>query len=858
MKNIKVLQLLLAILALFTISTTALAQNGKARPAHRAAGSSFDIEDGEYKKGEVLVKFRDGVGPDMVSRIKGRSGLKTLRRYSRFGVHRLGIERAGMSVEEAVKALRKSPEVLYAEPNYRLTAAALPDDTSFSALWGLDNTGQTGGTADADIDAPEAWDITTGSPGIVIGVIDSGVDYTHPDLAANMWVNPGETPDDEIDNDGNGYTNDIHGIDAANGDADPMDDYGHGTHCAGTIGAVGDNGLGVVGVSWNVKIMALKFLDASGSGWTADAVECLNYAVMMKTTYGVNLKLTSNSWGGGGFSQSLKDAVEATADADMLFVVAAGNDGLNNDTAPNYPSNYDLPNIISVAATDHNDALAGFSNYGAESVDLGAPGVDILSTLPGGSYGLNSGTSMATPHVSGAAALLLAAQPTLTNLQAKEILLANTDPIPALTGKVWTGGRLNVFEALTCDSGGISFDVSLENGFQVELGMPVTLSARLSECGFLRGATVAAEFSNGDTTIWLTDDGAAPDVAADDGVYTGSWSPGALGQVTATITAQHGVDTYVAIAAGEVAEFVGYYHDDTFPFEWIEISGTGTPLHLQDEDQYVTALPFPISFYGAQYNAVTIGSNGDIYFETAQSDYDNLCIPSATWFGAERLVALFWDDLNPQARGDVYVEVQGAAPERRLVIEYSDIPHYVEVGEPASEPASFEIVFFEGSDEILMQYLDVDFASAAYDFGATATVGLQRDADYGQAYSCMEATLSNNKAILWYRGQAPASPLSRINLQSPADGTLHSSPPAFAWAVDGGASNAFIVDMALSLSGPIYSTPVLYSTGWTVPAAKWNMVPSGGHVYWRVRGADLDETPLAIITSDEVWGLDKN
>jgi subtilisin family serine protease len=642
MKKAAIFQLVTLVVALCLLPSDAF---GIYRGAKSAKGAS--TAGPEYKKGEVLVKFRPGVRAKAIAVVRSRLGLRTLKHYPRIGVHHLSIARSGLTVREALKLLRESPEVLYAEPNYKRYIALMPNDPRVSELWGLHNIGQAGGTVDADIDAPEAWDITTGSSTVVVGVIDSGVDYTHPDLAANMWVNPGEIPGNSIDDEGNGYVDDVYGIDTANGDSNPMDDAGHGTHVSGTIGAVGNNGVGVVGVNWNVRIMALKFLDENGGGWTDDAIECLDYATMMKTTYGVNLKLTSNSWGGGGFSQALEDAIAASGSAGMLFMAAAGNDGTNNDSIPHYPSNYDLDNILAVAATDRNDNLASFSSYGVTSVDLGAPGVSILSTTPGNTYSLYDGTSMATPHVAGAAALLWADDPTLTPQEVRQILFSNVDPVPSLTGRVMTGGRLNVYNALTCGSSGVRYVVSLSDGFTAEQGIPLTLSAYLTECSFLTGASMTASFSNGDTTVPLADDGVAPDVTADDGVYTGSWLPNTLGPVTVTFTALHGIDTYTATATSEVVEFAGYYYDDTTPYNWIEISGTGTPLHLSDDDEAIVPLPFPISFYDASYNSITIGSNGDIFFENNYSDFVNICIPGTSFFGVDTYVAPFWTDLYP-------------------------------------------------------------------------------------------------------------------------------------------------------------------------------------------------------------------
>jgi len=354
-----------------------------------------------------------------------------------------------MSVAEAGEMLDASTSIAFYEPNAVLPgASATPDDPRYWTEWGLHNTGQTGGTPDADIDAPEAWDISTGSSSLVVGVIDTGVDWTHPDLAANMWTNPGEIAGNGIDDDGNGFVDDVHGYDFVNNDGNPMDDHYHGTHVAGTIAAAGNNGTGVTGVSWNTQIMALKFLSASGSGSTYDAVRAVNYATMMKTQYGVNVRVTNNSWGGGGYSQSLNDAIVASGQADMLFIAAAGNNGTNNDSSPHYPSNYNLDNVISVAATDYNDQLASFSNYGVNTVDLAAPGVSIYSTKPGNSYGSLSGTSMATPHVAGVAALAWSVAPDASAAEIRAAILDGVDNLASLDGKVTTGGRLNAYNAL--------------------------------------------------------------------------------------------------------------------------------------------------------------------------------------------------------------------------------------------------------------------------------------------------------------------------------------------------------------------------------------------------------------------------
>ncbi|OAD21914.1 serine protease, subtilase family, partial [Candidatus Thiomargarita nelsonii] len=283
--------------------------------------------------------------------------------------------------------------------------------------------GQTGGTADADIDAVEAWDTFTGSHDVVVAVIDTGVDYNHVDLVDNRWINVGEIAGNGIDDDGNGFVDDVYGYDFVYGDSDPMDGHSHGTHCSGTIGGVGNNSIGVAGVAHTVRIMAVKFLDDSGSGSTDDAIESVLYAVDN------GAHILSNSWGGDDFSQGLEDAISYANDHDVLFVAAAGNDGRDTDVSPHYPSSYDVPNVLAVAATDHNDAKPSWSNYGLTSVDLGAPGVDTLSTEPGNSYGYKSGTSMATPHVSGAAALVKGYNPGLSALDIKSLIMDSVDPV---------------------------------------------------------------------------------------------------------------------------------------------------------------------------------------------------------------------------------------------------------------------------------------------------------------------------------------------------------------------------------------------------------------------------------------------
>lgn len=345
----------------------------------------------------------------------------------------------GVNKDFLIKQLARNPAIEVAEPNFlvKTTRAAVtpPNDPRFGDLWGLHNTGQAGGVAGADIKALEAWRTTTGDHSVIIGVIDTGMDYNHPDLIANRWENSGNLPGHQF-----GYS-------ALNASRDPMDTDSHGTHVAGTIGAAGNNGTGVVGVNWNVTLLPCSFLGPQG-GSTAGAIECIDYYTNLKTNHGVDIKATNNSWGGGGFSETLRAAIQSGGDAGILFIAAAGNDARNADNSPMYPAAYDLDVIVSVASTDRNDNMSGFSNFGLTSVDLGAPGSAILSTIPNNGYAAYSGTSMASPHVAGAAALLWSVNPDISPLEMKEILMETGDALPALEGKTVSGKRLNVARAL--------------------------------------------------------------------------------------------------------------------------------------------------------------------------------------------------------------------------------------------------------------------------------------------------------------------------------------------------------------------------------------------------------------------------
>lgn len=412
---------------------------------------------------EVLVRFKPGVKLSDIRKIAGRNndriedniesvqGLIAIDDLD--GADMESVARQYAAMTDIVEYVSTNDIILLEDPAEGLSVRDLvdrpndnvPNDPHFAEQWALNNVGQDGGKAGADLKALQAWSKTKGSKDVVVAVLDTGVDYTHLDLASNMWVRAAGIPqyvDAEL-----GTFNDIQGFDANINASDPMDENGHGTHCSGIVGAEGNNNEGIAGINWNVQIMPLKFLGRGGFGTTKDAIEAINYAIDRKQK-GVNLRVISASWGSTTYSKALEDVIRAAGEQGILFVAAAGNATTDNDKRPHYPSNYDLPNVISVAALDRTDSLASFSNYGAKTVHVAAPGREIVSTWLGNAYREASGTSMATPYVSGIAALIVANEPNISVEKLRERLLKSVDKIDSLSGKTVSGGRINAAKAL--------------------------------------------------------------------------------------------------------------------------------------------------------------------------------------------------------------------------------------------------------------------------------------------------------------------------------------------------------------------------------------------------------------------------
>ncbi|MBG0969194.1 S8 family peptidase [Bacillus sp. SRB3LM] len=396
-----------------------------------------------FKQNEVLVKFKDFNNLENLKQLQNHFSFEVQNTFPLTQIQLIKFH-TDINMKELIQTLNKSPNIEYAEPNYIVSPAASSNDGYYNSLWGLKNIGQSiqgsVGSPNIDINVEEAWTKTEGSSNITIGIIDTGIDINHPDLKNNIWKNPDEIPGDGIDNDNNGYIDDIYGWDFVNNNNSVYDGTGdsHGTHVAGTIAAVKNNTIGVAGVAPQVKVMSLKFLGTNG-GTISNAIKAIEYAKNK------GVKITNNSWGGGGFSQALYDAIQQS---NSLFIAASGNNGTNADQTPMYPAAYSLSNILSVASITNKGSLSSFSNYGKTSVDVAAPGTDILSTLPNNSYGFYSGTSMATPHVSGVAALIQSAYPSYSPTEIKNKIMNNTSPLSTLTNKVLTGGLINAGKAL--------------------------------------------------------------------------------------------------------------------------------------------------------------------------------------------------------------------------------------------------------------------------------------------------------------------------------------------------------------------------------------------------------------------------
>jgi uncharacterized repeat protein (TIGR01451 family) len=682
------------------------------RAAWQASGQpplKLKSERAEFVPGEILVRFRSE--PDARAAEQASAALNLRAREIPLTVERFdgselveGLRLARVAPEatlEAVAALGEQPDVLYAEPNYiRRKDATVPNDARYAELWGLKNTGQPiyssgNGTAGADIKAEQAWDISTGDRSIVVGIVDEGIDINHPDLKDNIWKNPGEVPGNNVDDDGNGFVDDVNGYDFFHRDASVYDGAlndnetdAHGTHVAGTVGATGNNGQGVAGVNWQVSLMSMKILGREDESPAASSVEvtvrAYSYARMMRElwissggTKGANIRVLNNSYGGANFSQAELDAIRALGDAGILFVVAAGNDHTDNDRFPHYPASYNVPNLISVMASNNRDSAAIFTNYGSRTVHLAAPGVDILSTTPNGSYSYNSGTSMAAPQVAGAAALICARYPGVSVERLRSALLFGGDEIVNIGGTV-SGRRLSAYGSLQnlteTDTAPPATITDLHITGQTGRTIDLQWTAPGDDGATGRAAIYELRFADGNISTPAQFEGARALVAPRTG------NAGAQQTATVRIPYRHlsgfiglrAVDN-VGLAGGIAQVGFAVNQDIADPYIVTEsapatLSTGGTPLNLKGDDRYHDnyTLPFNFKYYAQSYSSVTVSTNGALYFQTPPRlpyDPQNPLEDAADFnsslarLDAYQMIAGLWDDLRTDrhATDDVYV-----------------------------------------------------------------------------------------------------------------------------------------------------------------------------------------------------------
>jgi subtilisin family serine protease len=752
MKKLRSFRVALAATCLF-ISCLSAHAAGPAAPAPKA-GTPQVRQFGDPSSG-FLVKFKPGLSEEQMTAHLATHGLAKGKRFHaprKAPEAAIGrwwhVSLANPKDAQALRRLMRDGLIERVEANQRVQASAAPNDPQFPAQWGLQNIGQAGGVPGADVKAPAAWDVQTGSPEIIVAVLDTGVDYTHPDLAANIWTNPGEIPGNGADDDGNGHADDVYGFDFYNFRPDPKDDNGHGTHVAGVIGAVGNNGIGVAGVNWQVRIMSVKVLDFSGGGFLSDTISGLHYAVDMGARV-VNMSLATDE-----YSQSLADAVAAAEQAGVLVVAAAGNTATNNDASPRYPAGLTNSNVIAVAATTPADQLASFSNSGPTSVLLGAPGAGIVSTVPAtgqvccrdpSGYKALDGTSEAAAFVSGAAALLLAQDAARTPAQLKRLLWTSSDPVPGLAGRIASGGRLNVANALSCVPGQARLRIiSPGSAFKAYSPKTTRISAELASCDSgVAGANVTASFSSGDVPVTLYDDGAHGDGAAGDGIYANDWTPVAAGPVSVIVTAAlPGFESTAAISGN--VRMLTSYRTEPATYNWIDTSA-GTQYVFDALTVVTLPLGFNFNFYNEDRASLTISLNGYVTFDPQPLYaifWPHKPLPDS--FPPNDLISVYGDLMEPGLNTRIQTLFEGAAPERRLTITWDRVLLW-----DTSTEGTFQMTLYEGSNDIVFRYKDTTFGGQFVDAGATAAVGTE-DKDAFEATNWL-GTVPDGSALRLYQ-----------------------------------------------------------------------------------------------------------
>lgn len=506
--------------------------------AHESTAHAISSKQYKVKEGFLLVRRKASANTVSIASIHAKANAVVVQQFGFPEGLELVQLKPGIASAASIETYKQDPNVLYVEPDYIWTKTGIPNDNYFAKQWGLNNVGQTGGTPDSDINAIEAFDHQMGNPNVVLASIDTGVDYNHPDLIHNIWTNINEIPGNHIDDDNNGYIDDIHGMNAITNSGDPMDDNEHGTHVAGIMAAENNNSIGISGVMPHASVVACKFLNDSGSGDTADAIKCMNYLInlKMRAQNPVQIVAINNSWAGGPYSQALYDAIKQTQQAGILFMAAASNEGQNNDVVATYPANFRLSNVLSVAAIDHKDNLASFSNRGRFSVHVAAPGVDIFSTIPNNKYLSLNGTSMATPFVTALAGMIKSNNASLDWIGIKNLIISGGQITNGAYKNTISGRRVRMWDitgegSLTCRNQIVTARLLPKTSFvSIRLGQSLTLSILNINCDKPNvNVRATATATAAPAPIRLLDNGAGLDEVANDGVFNGAYKPTAIG-----------------------------------------------------------------------------------------------------------------------------------------------------------------------------------------------------------------------------------------------------------------------------------------------------------------------------------------
>ncbi len=690
---------------------------------------------------ELIIRFKDGVnGSSVVQQLAQTMNISNLE-HNKMRVSFINAQVVKMDsqrMQDFIDKISENKDVLSIERNQKYKAKLTVNDPRVGEQWGLTNMNAFGG-----------WDITTGTATQYVGVIDTGIDYNHSDLSSVVWSNPRETAGDGIDNDNNGWIDDIHGLNVVttnpSNEGDPLDDNNHGTHVTGVIAAATNNSIGIAGLNHNTKIIACKFLDNNGSGSLIGAMICMDYFLNLKRS-GVNVVATNNSWGGGGAHSDLMfAAIKAHGDNNIAFIAAAGNSSNDNDQAPAYPASYRLKNVLSVAAIEEQNTLASFSNFGQRRVHIGAPGVSVLSTIRNNGYASYRGTSMASPHVAGLYSLVLSQNPSLSPEQAIARLLAGAQPTSDLLGKTVTGARASALNnvnggALGCN-GRHSYQklinpvAAIGENVIVPVGVAVNIEYAYFTCDAgSKPSTVTAYL--GDRELQLLDNGIGADVEQGDGVYSSSIQY--TTEVVESWTFPNGEVLSIEVQGSD-------YRLVERSFNWIDIDPYRPNNLLLGDDQSTTIpLPFDVDFASSQnFRSLIVNSNGLI----SGSDLSNFLYINGN-LPHSRLsnftIAAYWDDLRPSAAANVYTATIGSSVgNRQFIIEWRNVPLFLD----SSTLFHFQVVFFEASSDVHLNYRNVS-ENSPLGGGRSSTIGYQKSPRLAQTWSVNTPSIRNNTTLI--------------------------------------------------------------------------------------------------------------